>query len=151
MAVALVVGMVLLRSIGEVDSAARPVVVHPSEVVGESPPVQLPFAPGQVWRGSYLCIQGPTDGEMRIESIDGLQVRAVFAFVYALTTTRGSFYLDGSYDPGARRLVMRPGEWIAQPPGWESAGLDGYVSSSGDLLSGRVSSPSCTTFLLRLQ
>ncbi len=118
---------------------------------GEATPTNLPVAAGQVWSGSYLCLQGPTQADLRIGSVTGLSVEAVMSFSYALTGTNGAYAMRGTYQPETRRLSLQPGEWIQHPPGWTAVGIDGLISPSGESYTGTLLSPSCTTFDLRLE
>lgn len=112
----------------------------------------LPFTTGQVWSGQYVCNQGLTQMRLHITGIDGLRVRAIWEFHHVPSGIRGRFGMSGTYQPEARRLALRPEQWIDQPPGWVFCGLAGTVSADGRQYTGNVTSCSanCTWFRVAL-
>lgn len=55
--------------------------------------------------------------------------------------------MEGSFDSGSRRLVLRGMQWISSAPaGHVMVDLDGRLSPAGDKLSGVVPFPGCTRF-----
>jgi hypothetical protein len=109
----------------------------------------IPFAARQTWTGRYTCAQGDTTLRLRISSVKGDDVEAVFDFSHADSGAAGSFHLAGRYDTAHRRLALRPGAWISQPYGYESVALTGTVSADGNVFAGKVHHPACTTFSVR--
>lgn len=103
----------------------------------------LPVAVGQTWTGQYACPPGPADVTVRIESVRGADVEAVFQLA------TGRYGLSGRYDPPSGALELVPTRWIEQSPSAPLVGLYGTVSPDGAVYEGRVTDPTCRWFTLR--
>jgi hypothetical protein len=107
----------------------------------------IPFSPGDVWIGTYVCPQGLTDLALAVDSIDGNAIHARFDFDWVDGNASGSFALDGTFDPVTREATFTAGPWVSQPGStWETVGLDGYVDLSGTRLAGNVTHAGCGAF-----
>jgi hypothetical protein len=100
------------------------------------------------WVGSYTCSQGLTGMRLDIQAARNGSATATFSF-YALPSNpgvpSGEFTMNGTYS--ASGMKLSPGNWIHQPPGYITAGLDaGPLTSNGKTLSGTVTDSACTTF-----
>jgi hypothetical protein len=106
------------------------------------------------WRGTYMCAQGLTGLTLTIEpSAYGLT--AVFEFYpiaqNSLVPT-GRFRMEGFFDGTWRTLTLQPREWIEQPPGYLTVGLEARVDLDWGVILGRVTgAPACTWFRLSRQ
>jgi hypothetical protein len=103
--------------------------VHAQEIAGE-------------WRGQYVCGQGVTALHLTIEKRGGGDaISATFSFgplPQNPDVPRGAYAMQGTYDPRTHRLRLDAEQWIKAPPGYVMVGLDGYMSTSGQKISGRV-------------
>jgi len=124
----------------------------PSTEVALAPqvPVSSPAAPaafraGEVWRGTYRCAQGETDLEVRITSVQGDDVEAVFAFSHAPSGAEGAYTMHGTVSNG--HAVFAPERWIRRPPGYVTVGMRGRVA--GSAFDGRIDNPTCGAFHVR--
>jgi hypothetical protein len=111
---------------------------------GEAHEQDAPFISGDSWAGSYYCSQGTTRLTLRI-SRGGSRVQAVFSFATS-TGPKGAFIMNGEYDESARHLRLEPGDWVQQPAGFTTVGLDGAVSQDGQSYSGTVLGIGCRNF-----
>jgi WD40 repeat protein len=109
----------------------------------------IPFAPGQIWSGHYVCAQGRTSLALQITSVRDNTVDAVFAFSHAESGAFGSHLASGQYDPTYRRLTLASLRWIRQPPGYTMVDLTGTLSADGSRFAGSVSTGGCSTFSVR--
>jgi hypothetical protein len=109
------------------------------------------LSPRQVWRGEYTCAQGRTGRTLTITAVADQQVTAVFAFHHPTTGADSQFEMHGTYVASARRLVLRPGRWLASNARYVSVGMDGRPGADGATFSGTITDPACTTFNLRLR
>jgi WD40 repeat protein len=109
----------------------------------------IPFAPGQIWSGHYVCSQGRTSLALQITSVRDNTVDAVFAFSQAESGASGSHLASGQYDPTHRRLTLASRGWIRQPPGYTMVDLTGTLSADGSRFAGSVSTSGCSTFSVR--
>lgn len=104
------------------------------------------------WGGSYTCIQGLTSLDLSVEEVGAGQVEALFHFLADPTNPRvpeGCFTMSGNFDAHVGRLVLLPGDWLIQPFRFITVGLDGYLDSKTDVISGRVTKmPGCKNFTL---
>src|SRR5262249_4337235 len=73
-------------------------VVSPPPARADEPADGRPFAPGQVWSGSYVCPQGRTALRLIIVHVDGDRLEAIFDFHHAPSGARGSYVIRGSRD-----------------------------------------------------
>ena len=108
---------------------------------------ESPFRGGEVWSGSYVCPQGPTHLDLRI--LDGStdqRVTAIFDLDFGQGKTRGRFLLSGAYDPAQGSIVLTPGIWLEQPPGWMTVGMRGQVSLHKNIFHGRIEGAPCGAF-----
>lgn len=149
-AIGVVVGGIALatsRSTPKRPERAPSSKVAPTKLAAPAP--ETPFAPTQAWVGTYLCGQGRTAVTLRIEGVVARTVNAIFDFQVPNGTT-GSFRMSGPYDPATRKLNLKAGAWIKQPPNYETVNMDGVVSPDGSTYSGRMLNPRCSTFNVRL-
>jgi serine/threonine protein kinase len=109
----------------------------------------MPFARLQRWEGSYTCAAERTPLVLRIAAVQGVQIDAQFEFTTAAGAT-GVVRMGGAYAPSTRRLVLTPGEWVRQPPGYEAVAMDGAVAPDGETYVGSMLHPRCEGFALRL-
>lgn len=124
-------------------------------VVAANPPPMVvvqngPFMPGQTWRGSYVCAQGPSGLELRMLQVSGASVQAAFEFHVPQQGLQGSYMMAGQFDAASGRLQLDPVSWIQRPAGYEMVGLVAQVSPDGTMLRGSITNPSCTTLEVRL-
>jgi hypothetical protein len=113
------------------------------------PAEPVPFAPGQIWSGHYVCSQGKTSLALQIMYLRGHTVDAVFAFSHAESGVSGSYWTSGRYDPARRRLALSTIAWLRQPPGFVAISLAGTVSADGSRLAGSRLDRACSTFTVR--
>jgi len=85
---------------------------------------------------------------LRILSVTGHKVKAVFDFDYSNGKCAGNFYLHGVYNEKKRTLNFTPGEWINRSCGYTTVGMEGKISSDGSTYSGRILSSGCKGFEL---
>jgi len=102
------------------------------------------------WVGTYTCGQGLTGISLTItEAREGV-AEALFHF-YAVPDNpgvpTGCFLQSGTFDPGTRRITLRGGRWLLQPPNYLTVGFSGQIDRNGAILTGKVIGPrGCTTF-----
>jgi hypothetical protein len=109
------------------------------------------FRAGQIWSGEYTCAQGSTALVLRIMNVSNREVNAIFSFTHAPTGNAGQYRLWGEYDPRSRRIRFEAGEWIHQPAGYHTVGMDGHLSMDGRSFSGQITDPACGSFRVRLR
>jgi hypothetical protein len=133
-AVAAVAGVGLLTAVtgAQAMAGARPGASAAAAISGD-------------WEGSYTCSQGLTGLDLTIQrSGTKKALKATFTF-YPLPSNRrapvGVYEMTGTYD-SASRIVLTPGHWIHQPPGYAAVGLIGALSKNK--FSGKV--VGCSTF-----
>jgi hypothetical protein len=137
------------------------VVVPPAAPAPSGPRRTAPLAPQeahgdatfvaqQVWYGTYVCAQGTTRLKLIVASVESTHVNAVFDFVHEPSGARGKFSMRGTYDPQHRRVLLEANEddWIVQPSGYVTVGLQGDVSPDGERIAGAVLGPGCERFTL---
>ena len=104
------------------------------------------------WSGSYTCIQGLTSLDLSVEETGAGRVEALFHFSADPANPRvpeGCFAMSGNFDAHAGRLVLLPGEWLMQPFGFITVGLDGHLDAKSDVIAGRVTKMAgCKNFVL---
>jgi len=118
------------------------------------------FARGQVWRGRYLCAQGPTNLELDILGVSSDaassgggevdKVSAIFSFNFNDGAAEGAFYLGGTYNLDERSATLSAQQWIKRPPGYFGVGMTGQVSADGRSYSGTIAGPGCGAFSVQL-
>jgi hypothetical protein len=113
---------------------------------------QLPaLAMSGDWEGTYVCGQGVTGLDLRVEASASGRLTGFFDF-YPVThnpgVPSGSFIVSGSYN--AKRVSLSPGKWLVAPAGYVTVGLSGVTPGfkGVNTFRGSVSGPGCTTFLL---
>lgn len=102
---------------------------------------------GQVWAGQYTCVQGKTNLVLRINSVIGNRVNAVFDFNY-LNRKKGAFIVNGVYYTNQNRLILKPTKWLKRPSGYVAVGMDGQIR--GNQYFGRITDRGCKDFRLQL-
>ena len=106
-----------------------------------------------LWRGSYVCNQGPTSLQLTITSSgSGDAVQATFNFFSTPDNTvpTGSYAMKGTFSGGT--LTLHGDHWIQQPQGYYMVGLSANVQGTNPTsLNGKVVDDrgGCTTFSLQ--
>ena len=77
-----------------------------------------------------------------------MEVNAIFDFDYKNRTRTGAFYVDGKYYLETKVAIFEPGDWIRNPARFSSVGMDGVVSSNGQVYAGKILSGGCGEFRL---
>ena len=146
------VAPILLLALGCAPRAEPPVVLIPVAPPPPSEPADLnvPFAGGQVWTGTYVCAQGETALWLHVVGVAGNDVRATFDFAHVPSGARGEYEVAGRYDPAARRLVLVPGRWLLRQEGYVTVGMSGRVSPRGTRFQGTITYPTCGAFSVEL-
>ncbi len=72
----------------------------------------LVFKKGQVWKGWYVCSQGKTALNLKINRVSGNNISAIFDFNYNNGKAVGQFELSGRHDPRTQKMELYPGKWI---------------------------------------
>jgi len=133
---------VILPPLDETDVASSPA-PEAAPVSAPAPAAAVgPLRAGQEWAGQYVCMGAPADVTVRIESVQGANVQAVFELA------AGRYGLSGQYDPASGALDLQPTQWLTQAPGVSLVGLYGTVSE-GAVYEGRVTDATCRWFSLR--
>lgn len=104
------------------------------------------FFKGQIWTGSYLCTQGPTqlnlevtkvlhdsDGQAEIEADLSFQLKTKKGKKGEKEAVQGAYSVAGRIEAQGRALVLEPvsGSWKTKPSDFVMVGLQGVVSRSG--------------------
>jgi len=109
------------------------------------------FSSGQLWVGSYTCVQGRTDLELRIVGVSGSNsVEAIFDFNHQASGCKGSFYLKGIYNSETREMNFSPGKWIKNTCGYGTVGMKGEVLTNPLRYEGRITHSGCGDFRVEL-
>lgn len=106
------------------------------------------FAAGTVFKGTYVCNQGPTNMTLRITAVEGPLVRGIFEFHHEPTKIRGSFFFEGESKQGGLAR-FEPTQWIEHPPTYTSVPFSGELSEDGLQFSGVIEHSSCRGFDVR--
>lgn len=111
-----------------------------------SPP-RLPTT--SLWRGQYLCAQGPTGMFLTLQLGAEGEVHAIFDF-QALPDhpgpATGSYAMVGTVtalDDGRLRVDLVPDRWLVAPPHYEMVGLTAISDRARQQLTGRIEHPAC--------
>jgi hypothetical protein len=113
---------------------------------------QLPaLAMSGDWEGTYVCSQGLTGLDLRVEASSSGKLTAFFDFYPVISNPgvpSGSYAMSGSYD--ALGVTLSPGKWLVEPGGYNTVGLSGATPGAKGVntFSGSVSVSGCKTFLL---
>jgi hypothetical protein len=107
-----------------------------------------PFVERRTWVGDYDCVQGRTNLTLRVIDVRGKLVRAIFDFYHVRTNTAGQYIVGGAFDEQNGDVVLEPGPWIIQPPGYEAVAMKGRVSRDERRFTGTITSPGCFGFRL---
>lgn len=102
-----------------------------------------------VWRGVYQCAQGLTGAMLTLTVAPDGTAAGLFEFFPIKQNPgvpRGCFEMAGRMEPNGR-LVLAPGAWRLQPPGFVTVGLAGQ-EIAGDRLVGAIQGPGCLSFAL---
>lgn len=103
------------------------------------------------WTGKYICGQGITALHLTIQKVSaGKMIAATFSFgplPENPDVPTGSYTMRGTYDAASRRVRLTGEKWVDAPDGYIMVPLDGYLSTSGQKISGRVPDAfPCTDF-----
>jgi len=105
------------------------------------------------WSGNYTCHQGRTALHLTIKQQADGTFQGLFHFSSQPpfhAVPEGCFLMSGTFDPATRRLVLTPGEWLLQPDGYITVGMDGVLDPSGETFEGELTGGyQCTTFDLQ--
>lgn len=127
----------------------QPLVVKPTTATATaSAKPAMPFAASQAWAGTYTCAQGRTNVTLRITSVVGNTVGAIFDFTVP-SGPAGKFQMSGVYDPSTRHLRLEPGAWIVRPEGYSTVPVDATVSPDGKSYTGSIDTRGCSDFSVR--
>jgi len=103
-----------------------------------------------VWSGTYLCPQGVTAVQLRIEAAPDGSARATFEFGPHADNpnpvARGSYQLTGALfvdDRGLLELKLAPDHWIDQPPSYMMVGLSASSDAGQRVLRGKIDNTAC--------
>jgi len=135
---------------------ARPQPAPAPERPAEASAPPSPLKDKQTWSGYYTCGQGKTSLILKISSVleikntDILKVEAIFDFNHGNGRAVGKYNLYGQYNPKNRTFLLNPGDWIQQPPGYVTVGMDGKISSNGKHYTGKILYSGCSEFDLSL-
>ena len=130
---------------------AKPAVTSTAPTASAASPAArsaMPFADGQTWNGSYVCVQGPTGVALHISHVAGNNVDAVFDFTVP-AAPNGKYKMSGVYEPAPRHLRLNPGDWIARPKGYGPVPVDATVSADAKSYVGVIDASGCSTFAVR--
>lgn len=111
-----------------------------------------PAREARTWRGTYTCGQGQTGLEITLRPVGRGTVAGTFSF-YPVPSNpsvpRGCFRVTGRMDQTGR-FETSAGQWVRQPPGYQSVNLSGQIGANGGW-SGRVvgAGGACTSFSLQ--
>lgn len=106
------------------------------------------------WVGTYICSQGLTGLTLTIAEATPTSALAMFHFYADPRNPRvptGCFTMDGSYDPGSGRVLLRGRDWLMRPGGYRVVSFDGLVDAEGRQFEGKVTLAGCKTFELSRQ
>ncbi len=122
----------------------------PAPVAAPEPPREQenPFAQTRSWSGEYFCPQGLTAMTLRVTSVRGDQIDAVYEFHHAGSGASGSYRIQGRFDGPTRSVHFAPGAWIERPPNYVTVAMEGRVADDGSLFAGRIAHPRCGMFSL---
>lgn len=114
--------------------------------IAQSAPVVMNA--GDHWIGRYLCAQGMTDLDLRIDAVNGSRIDATFVFSHRPSGAAGSYTMRGAIGAdGSLTLAPTSEPWIARPPNYVAVGMSGVVE--GAMYRGRIDNPSCGAFNVR--
>ena len=120
-------------------------------IVGYTPPTDKKstvILKGQLWSGTYVCIQGKTDLNLSITAVNKEKITAIFDFNYDKGKAEGKYELFGSYDARTKILSFDPGNWLENPNNYIATSIHGRVENN--IYQGQVLHNTCTTFELML-
>ncbi|HQT88895.1 MAG TPA: hypothetical protein PK677_10145 [Acidiphilium sp.] len=109
------------------------------------------------YRGSYTCIQGRTELDLKIlpNPSHPNHPQAIFTFwpphIGSAQHPEGAFLMHGTLNPLLGTLNLRPTRWIKQPPLFAMVAMTGTSNDGGAIFTGTINYPACTHFSLRLQ
>ena len=118
--------------------------IEPARRVPDPPPYS-------VWTGKYLCAQGVSAVEVRIEAAPDGSATATFEFgphdENPNPVARGSYELTGALfvdDKGVLQAKLTPDHWIDQPPSYVMIGFSASSSDPGQrTMKGKIEHSSC--------
>jgi hypothetical protein len=119
----------------------------------QSPPAQEPrFIAADltgVYNGKYRCAQGPTNFKLTLVAAGDGSMSGEFTFdLPATSSTRtASYSLSGKYDSATGNFRLNPVKWEPpEPRGFVMVGMDGTFNPNTKQVSGKITSPTCSTF-----
>ena len=102
------------------------------------------------WVGKYICGQGITRLDLDIRQDKGNAITATFRFgplPENPEVPKGSYRMEGTYDPKTRRVKLEGVTWIEYPQNYVMVGLDGRMDADGGRIAGMVPTMSnCSDF-----
>ncbi|MBC8068022.1 MAG: hypothetical protein IAG13_06780 [Deltaproteobacteria bacterium] len=106
-----------------------------------------PFVVGQKWQGSYTCGESKAAAVLEVLAVPtATELSALFSFDYG--KTKGSYVVNGSYDPGASSLALAFDSWREQPPAFTPVNPSGTLSPDRREFSGALTEAGCSDFSL---
>jgi hypothetical protein len=107
-----------------------------------------------IYRGTYTCVQGPTEMTLTVQRIPAsLQARASFKFGPTCERPKvpfGSFRLERRFDTSGGMVSLIPTAWIERPADFQMVGLEGVNTNQGATSWGNITGGiNCTTFQLQ--
>ncbi len=128
------------------------------ESTPQANPVAVPLPAHTLWRGRYLCLQGPTSLTLTLDLTGGGAASAVFDFgplPENPAIPSGRYLVQGSAiqrPDGGLDVLLAPDRWIDQPTGYAMVGLTATIDPAARTLRGRIDQETCAGVeLLRLQ
>lgn len=130
---------------------AQPAPYRPAPVVQQPPPPGATVNKSE-WQGQYVCAQGPTALDLKIEQrcvASGCEVSAIFEFgplPANPSVPHGSYRMRGDVNQNERGepvLTLRPDAWIEQPGNYMMVGLTATSDAGQQNMVGRIDNQSC--------
>ena len=102
-----------------------------------------------VWKGQYICGQGPSGLTLTISGDNQSKLRARFRF-YGLpqnpSVPDGEFELQGTFNQTTGDIYFLPTQWINRPAGFQMVGMKGILGRGGQRITGTIQYPQCGKF-----
>ena len=140
---------VLLVALGGCwSSPAPPPMTAPTEPAPKAIATAPPAHRSTMWKGRYVCAQGPTALELEIASGDHA-IDATFTFgplPENPNVPHGAYKMHGTVTrlgDGEFAVILEPDHWLEQPPSYVMVGLQAATSAEHSVLRGKITNPSC--------